>query len=251
MFHLALYDAAIAVSATLTQVAAIADPIIAPSGSGFLVPPTISQIMRLAGVGAILNRFQMTSASIRKYAPFECYPVNLATSISSPARALHFESNPIPLAVNEELDAFVSNSSATSTHTTVAVWFCDGPITPVKSGRPFSLHWTASATLVANAWTSTAITFDNAPPSGTFAIVGSRCSSAGALFHRWIQRGGSPYRPGTFAQQALGDYGLDMDRYGGLGTWMTFANTTPPQVEIFSRSADTSEEGILDLIQVG
>ena len=251
MFHLALFSSAIASASANQQVTNVSDPVIATSASGFLVPGTINKFMRAAGVGNILNRFQLSSASLKKYAPFDGNPANVGTVIASPARALHFERNPIPLSVNEELDAFATNSAVTSTQTSIAVWFCDGPISPITGGQVFSVHWTASVTLTANAWTPLSFVLDNGIPAGTFSIVGSRMKSAGALFHRFIPRGGAPYRPGTFAVQAFGDYSLDMDRYGGLGEYLRFTNTTPPQIEVFSSSADTAEEGFLDLIQVG
>jgi hypothetical protein len=249
MFHLALYSAAIASASANQQVAAVADPIIAPAGNGFLVNAGIPKLMRVAGVGNILVRAQLTSASIREYTPDDIEPVNVGTLIGTPPRYVGWEFNPLPLKANEELDAAVTNSAATSTQTTVAVWFCDGAIRPV-AGRVFSVRWTASATLSASAWTSFAVTFDNGIPSGTFAIIGSRMSSTGALFHRWIPRGGNAYRPGTFAAQADSGLAFPMDRYGALGEWMRFTNTTPPQCEVFSLSADTAEQGVLDLVQV-
>ena len=42
----------------------------------------------------------------------------------------------------------------------------------------------------------------------------------------------------------------DQDRYGGLGEWMRFTNTTPPLVEIFALAADATQAGYMDLIQV-
>lgn len=252
MFHLALYDAAIAVNATLTQLANVADPVVATSGSGFLVNPSLPNMMRVAGVGNILNRAQLQSGSIRKYlAGYDVDPVNIGTLIGSPARAIHLEDSPFPLVGNEELDAFVSNSAVTSTRTSVAVWFCDGPIRPVNPNNMFSAHWTATSTLVANAWNSITPVFDNGLPSGTFIVIGSRAQSAGGLFHRYIPRNNNTARPGTFCGQTLSDYGLDMDRAGNLGEWFRFTNTTLPTIEVFSRSADTAEEGVVDLVQVG
>lgn len=250
MFHLACYDASIANGSALLQVAAVADPVCAPSGNGFLVPPTINKIMRVFAVGTNLTRVQLTSASIRDYAPFDIGPVNVGTAIESPLRLARWDSNPLPLVTNEELDAFGVQSNAGAQRIRVGVMFCDQPVRPA-TGRIFTVHWTASATLVANAWTSFAITFDNGIPSGSFAIVGSRMISAGALFHRWIPRGGPAYRPGHVAYQTQDGAAFAMDRYGEMGEWLRFTNTTPPQCEVFSGSADTSEEGYMDLIQVG
>jgi len=254
MFHLSCYNASIANGAVLLQVAAITDPLIAPSGNGFLVPTVINKLMRVAAFGTNLTRVQLTSASLRDFAPFDVGPVNVGTLIATPANFADFSDAPIPLIVNEELDAFGVQSNAGAQRIGVGVWWCDGPIRPFI-GRGFSVHWTAAATLVANAWSSTPITFDNGIPSGTFAIVGSRMISAGAVFHRWIPRGGPAYRPGGFAGQAQGFNAVDGSRWGDYvdnwGEWMRFTNTTPPQVEVFSISADTTEEGYLDLVQVG
>ena len=253
MFHLSLYSASIANGSVLLQVAAVADPVIAPSGNGFLVPGTINKLMRVAAVGTNLTRVQLTSASLRDYTPFDVGPVNVGTLIASPANFADFSDAPIPLAVNEELDAFGVQSNAGAQRITVGVWWADRPVQP-NTQRGFTVHWTATATLSANAWTSTSVTFDNGIPSGTFAIVGSRCITAGALFHRWVPRGGAPYRPGAFAGQAQSFNPVDgsrmSDYVNNWGEWMRFTNTTPPTVEIFSISADTSEEGYLDLVQV-
>lgn len=252
MFHLALFSASIASAAANIQLNQLGDAVIATSVNGYLVNQQAPNVMRVAGIGNILNRFQLSSPSIRRYVPFDGNPTNVGTVIASPARCLHLEDSPFPLAVNEELDAFVTNSGAGATQTSVAVWFCDGPIRPVNPNNIFTVHWTASTTLVANVWNAITMNLDNGIPSGTYAIVGSRMKSAGALFHRFVPRGGpSSLRPGTFSVQAFGDYSLDMDRYGGLGEFMRFTNTTPPQCEVFSGTADTSEEGFLDLVQVG
>jgi len=40
------------------------------------------------------------------------------------------------------------------------------------------------------------------------------------------------------------------DRYGAMGEWLRFTNTTPPQIEAFQLAADAAAEGFLDLIQV-
>jgi hypothetical protein len=249
MFHLSLYDASIANGTILLQVAAVADPVLAPSGSSFLVNSQCPNIMRISAVGTNLTRVQLTSGSLGAFAPFDINPVNVGTIMGDPARGLFLEDQPLVLAINETLNAFGVQSNAGAQRITVAVTFCDGPVRKVL-GRPFSLHWTAAATLVANAFTSFAPVFDNGLPSGTFAIVGSRCISAGALYHRIIPRGGSPLRPGTFACQAQSGLAVKDDRDGGLGEFLRFTNTTPPQIEIFSRSADTTEEGYFDLMKV-
>jgi len=248
MFHLAVYSASIAATA-LTQVAGITDNVLAPSASGFLVNSQCPNIMAVAGVGNLMVRGQLSSPSLKRYVTFDFSPVSVGTKVGTPAPFMDFSQAPIPLVVNEELDAFTVNSGAGATQTQIGVWFCDTPVTLAR-GRMFSVHWTASTTLVANAWTTVVPTLDNGLPGGNFALVGSRCKSAGAEFHRFVPRGGSPLRPGTFAVQANSDLAGYNDRYGQMGIWLQFSNTTMPNVEVFSLSADTSEEGYLDLIQL-
>lgn len=248
-FHLALYNAAIASTTANTQLAALADPVIAPSNSGYLVPPVINKVIRVIGCGNLLNRAQLNSASIRDYTPFDVNPVNVGTAIESPVRELWLNDFPIPLVTNEELDAYVTNSGSSSTQTQVAVVFADGPTTPYK-GRFFTVHFSNTVTLTAHAFTAFSPTLDNGIPSGTFAIVGARVNSATGLFFRFIPRGGLPYRPGSTMVQAYDQAPNWNDRYGRMGQWLQFTNTTLPQIECFALSADTSVDGFIDLVQL-
>lgn len=249
MMHLAVYSAAIASATANQQLAALADPIIAPSGKGYLVNAQVPKVLRVIAQGGLLNRAQLMSASIRDYAPFDLNPVNVGTLIESPGRYIDFSDNPIPLKPDEELDVFVSNSAATSTQTSVAVLMGDGPIRPVR-GRIFSVHWTITTTFAAAGFTAFTPVLDNGIPAGTFALVGSRLVSASALFHRIIPRGGSPFRPGSSSAQAYDQHPEMFDRMGNMGEWLRFTNTTLPQIEAFQLAADAAADGFLDLIQV-
>lgn len=255
-FHIACYSASIANGTVLLQITNIADPIIATSGLGFLVNGSCPNLMRVFAAGTNLTRVQLTSGTLRKYAPFDLNPVNVGTLINTPAALQDWSDNPIPLKVNEELDAFGVQSNAGAQRINLFVTFCD--VKPSGPANPeFTMHWTASATLTANAWSAITPVFDNGLPSGTFLIVGSRQISASALAHRFIPRGGAALRPGSFSAQAQGgSYGpithgeFTSERGGGLGTWMQFTNTTIPQIEIFATAADTTEEGYIDMVQI-
>ena len=200
----------------------LGDVVLAPAANGYLVPPTINKVVRVVGVGNLLVRAQLNSASLRDYTPFDISPVNTGTVMNSPVCEQDFRDNPVPLTANEELDVFVTNSAAGPTRTTVGVVFADGPIAPVK-GRVFTVHWTSAVALsAAFIWAAVTPVLDNGIPSGTFAIVGSRQKSATALFHRFVPRGGAPYRPGTTSQQSDTDGQNRNDRYGQFGEWMRF-----------------------------
>jgi hypothetical protein len=248
-FHMALYDASIANGAVLLQVAAISDPVIAPAGNGLLVHQLVPKLGRVVAVGTNLTRVQLTSGSLRRFTPLDLAPVNVGTAIESPSRIYDLVDEPYDLAVNEELDAFGVQSNAGAQRIRVAVTFCDGPFKPIRS-RGFSVHFTNTITLAANAFTGFQPTFDSGLPSGTFVLVGARILSATGLFFRVIPRGGSSLRPGGMMVQAQDTYIMARQRRGDLGEWMRFSNTTPPQIECFAGAADTSVEGYLDLVQV-
>jgi len=248
-FHLSVFHASVGLGPL--QLNALQEAVIAPSANGFLVPPVINKVIRVVGVGGLLNRAQLNSASIRDYTPFDIDPVNVGVACESPVREIDLNDNPIPLVTNEELDAFVTNSGAGPTRTTVGVVFADGPTTPVK-GRMFTVHWTSAVALsAAFVWAAVTPVFDNGIPSGTFALVGSRQNSATAQFHRFIPRGGPAYRPGTTSMTAYDGAQNMKDRYGRMGEWMRFTNTTPPTIEVLALAADATQDGFLDLIQVG
>lgn len=251
MMHLAVYTSSIANGSVLLQVTQLADPIIAPLNNGFQVPPDLPYLGLAAGVGTNLTRFQLTSGSIRKLFPWDFEPVNVGTAIESPARVHNFMGAPYPLTANEELDAFALQSNAAAQREYVAVIFTDGPVRPLI-GPIQTIHATSSTTLTANAFTACALTLDNGLDGGTYAVMGARCFSAGALFFRFVPRGGgNPKRPGGLAVQARDGLNADGQRYGGWGEWLRFSNTAVPQIEVLSTSADTSEEFYLDLMKVG
>jgi hypothetical protein len=255
-FTTALFDASIANGAILLSVGVVPDVVLATSNAGFLIPgpdsngPALNRLAQVAAVGTNLTRAQLTSYSLRQKAPYDMSPVNVGTAIESPARLIDYTENPLQLRTNEELDASAVQSNAGAQRATVAVWLADGPLTPIK-GDIFTMHWTATATLAANGWTQTAIVFDNGLPQGQLAIVGADFFSAGGLFARIAPRTGGANRPGGFCSQARDSYNFPIQRMGNMGEWMRFQNTQPPQVEFFSRSADTTEEGYFDMMIVG
>ena len=247
-FHLALYSSSVASASANQQLTQVSDPVVAASNSGFLVPPVINKVIRVIGVGNLLNRAQLNSGSLRDFTPWDITPVNVGTAIESPVRELWLNDNPIPLVTNEELDAYATNSGSTATQTSLGVVFADQATTPYR-GRMFSVHFSNTITLVAHAFTSFSPTLDNGLPSGTFAIVGARVNSASGLFFRFIPRGGPAYRPGSTMIQAYDQAPNMNDRYGKMGIWLSFTNTTLPQIECFALSADTAVDGFIDLVQ--
>ena len=102
-------------------------------------------------------------------------------------------------------------------------------------------------------------TFDQAFPSGTYAVIGLEFTSPSAVIARVIFPG-SLWRPGVVAQTgslSLGTVGLARThRYfydGTLGVFGYFQTSAPPSIEVFAISPDASasQEGYLRVIRVG
>ena len=113
------------------------------------------------------------------------------------------------------------------------------------------IFWSASVTLTVTAWSLIQMTLAQPLYPGQYAIVGARMKSAGGLAFRFVPAGnprGQAWRPGGVAVQADDQLDWPRQRRGGWGKWLDFTNTTVPQIEVFSQSADTSEAGIIDIV---
>lgn len=270
MFHIVLYSSSIASGATsFAQVTGVyADEPIPRLNSGFQVPVQLPYIGAVFGVGAHLCDIRPQAPSFLPL-PYPTFnPGNRGAVFESPPRIFDFFSNPIPLRPTEELDIFATQNSGSSETEYVAVIFTDGQQTPAATptktpalngnGRFFTAHATSATTLTASAWTLCSLTFDYALPAGYYALIGARAYSAGALFFRILPATAPYFRPGGLAVQAYDQLDAQGQRafspyhrgYDGWGEWVRFWQNVPPQIEMFSTSADTAEEFWLDLVKL-
>lgn len=250
-FHVSAYTAS-ANPATLTQVAAANDTILQIRDSA-LVVAGVHKLGAAWAVAANLTRLQLQAPSLRKVAQLEVQPLMHAMpgagGYPSMMERDFMYGVPIELDDGEELAAFVTDSGGVAERINIFVRL-HKEMPKSHDGKFFSIRITSSQTLVANAWTNCALTFDQNLPNGKFRVVGARFNSAGAQAFR-IFFIGQTYRPGGVAQQS--DLAIDPDsqRYGRLGIWGEFVFNAPPSIDVFSTSADTSEEGVLDLEYLG
>ena len=247
--HISAFTSSIAGDGVLHQLDEVQDDVLPASNLGLLTG-VLNKLLGVAAVGATMTRAQFVAPSLRNWGPQDIEPINIGTAIESPPRAQIYYPAGVQLATSEEVDMYAAQDSGDPEDDYAFVWFMDG-ITPCPPGRMLQAHWTASTTLVAGTWSKFAVTLDNPLAAGTYAVVGAHVVSAGAIAFRFLPSGGPVWRPGGLAAQAADQYDLPLQRRGGLGQWMMFTNTTIPQMEIFSESADTSEEGTWDLVPIG
>jgi hypothetical protein len=251
MFHTSAFQASIANDGLLHQLTEIPDSILPASGAG-LLSNALAYIMAVGYVGTSLVAGQFQAPSLRDYGNLDTQPINIGTAFQSPVNLDDFSMKPIPAAVSEEWDMFASQNNAMNAEVISGfLWSSNGQIDPVPPKKVVQVHWNASITLVANKWSIIQMTMAQPLAAGTYALIGARCLTAGALAFRFVPSGGvsaTTNRPGGIAVQAEGSQDWPRQRRGGWGTWLQFTNTTLPQIEVFSRSADTSEEGDIDIV---
>ena len=251
MFHTSAFKASIANDGDLHQLTAIPDSILPGSGLG-LLSNNLAYIMAVAYVGTSLVRGQFQAPSLRDYGNLDTQPINIGTAIESPPRLDDFSMKMIPAAVSEEWDMFAAQDNGSDSEIeTSFLWSSDNNINPVPPKKIVQIHWTASITLVENTWSLIQMTMAQPLSAGTYALVGARCLSAGCLAFRFVPTGSATAtvaRPGGIGVQTEDQLDWPRQRRGGWGTWLQFTNTTVPQIEVFSLSDDTSEEGDIDIV---
>jgi hypothetical protein len=275
MFHAELFSSAIATgSDTFAQLTYVsADAILTAIINGVQVSTALANLHSVIGIGSHLDQVRAQANSMLPFPYITMAPNNRGGVAESPPRIWDFAYWPLALKPTEELDVFATQDSGGSETEYVLVQFSDGlptPITvavnppgiaaaPTTPGRFFTAHWTASTTLTAGAWTKVTPAFDQALYAGSYALVGASTKSASGLFFRMFPSFGPLWRPGGACVQSYDGMNPSNQRYinsfapkpAGWGVWLNFYQNTPPAVEIFATSADTSEEGWFDLVYLG
>lgn len=251
MFHTSAFFGSVPNTGVLTQIAGVADSILPASGSG-LLSSSLAYLMGIGFAGLTAVRGQMQAPSLRDYGNLDVEPVNIGTAWESPPRFDDLSRKMIPLAMSEEWDLLAAqNDAMVSRNEYGFVWSSDGNIDPFPPKKVVQLFWNASVTLVPNKWSLLQIVLSQPLYPGRYAIVGGRMKSAGALAFRFVPSGnptGAAWRPGGIAVQADDQLDWPNQRKGGWGKWLDFTNTTVPQIEVLSISADTSEAGVIDIV---
>lgn len=236
-------------SAVLVNVAALADPHIRVIGDDVLIPEFASLLVALYALGPNTTRAQLQSPTLRRMLNPEITPIDVAALPTTRPPFVMFHDSPIPLIPDESVNALAAEDAAGAARSTILAWLADGPLSPV-SGEIYSVRVTNATTLVANAWTNGALTFDQTLQPGEYAIVGAQFRSTNLQAFRFVVPGGA-HRPGGVGFAAISAIAPPGQRRGGWGEWMRFRHTVPPTVDFLANGADSSQVGELDIIKVG
>jgi len=247
-FSVVAYTESQDTAGVLTEVAAATDQHITTDGDDILVPEWAPNLAAVCAIGATISRAQISSPSLRQRTLLDVSPLNIgAEPLGAQAYMPMFE-RPITLEPGEGLRALVAEGAAGAEQETVLVWLAS-EMEGVPEGDIEQIRCTSATTLTAFSWSLCTLTLSQQLRAGTYAIVGMRAISAGALAARLVIPG-SQFRPGVVGYDAESDYAPEIFRPGALGVYGTFDHRFIPQVEFLSVSADTSEVIYLDVIKI-
>jgi len=276
-FTLVGFDEARATAVTtLTKVNAVPDDHIATE-AGDVIVPSLNRIIgyffchSTGTAKGNITGGRLESPSLRRLFPIDAavlsnglygihtHTENLAASYTQNATTAEavavaeslemFPQNPIPLDVNEHLEAFMTNYAVTGARGLVGVWLSDGAISPV-TGEMRTIKATTTFTPTANEWSSGDLTFVTTLPTGRYRMVGARVISDNTVgLFRFIFIGGI-WRPGGVIQNKIDMPTIRPFRKGQLGVWGEFDQLTPPKLEILEIASVANPDVYLDLIKV-
>lgn len=231
-----------------TDTAALADSILTIQNGHFLPQ---RQLPLLFGAVASTNmqRARLSTPSLLQVTTPFLRPINAGVTFGVPQRVQDWHDDPLVLAALEEVSLLTTHAGAAAEN----VYGVFGGLwqqTPVPAGNIYTLRGTSVGPAVANVWTQIAMTWQVALPTGLYALIGAEVFSATNIATRFILENQVP-RPGCLGIQALTNYGDEMFRVGGLGTWGQFHNYAMPLVETLCTAADASFEVYIDLVRIG
>lgn len=247
MHHTCAYGASIA-DATLADVAAIPDAILAIQNGHFFPTRDYSLVYAFAAGASVINRARLVSPSMRQLTSPYIRPLNTGLTVASPQEAADYRSNPFRIRASEEL-AFEVMQTTGGAAVVLGVLGLQTQFTPPPIGDIFTMRGSSTTAAVARTWTQIAMTWADSLPNGVYNIVGGRAISATGIASR-LSLENQVERPGSISLATAAGTENDMFIRGGLGSWGKFTNQRMPIVEVFCNSTDAAHEYYLDFIRV-
>ncbi len=247
---LAAFDSSIATGSVLVDCKSIGDPgVLTQSGDGYVIDKRMKFLLAAWAFGTTLTRAQVQTPTFAQIAQQELTSINTsAPGAGAMTKYDYYGGAARALSETETLICQVIQSGGGSVIERVLLLLADA--VPAPSVKPdFTIQFTAAQTLVAEAWTNFNMILTSNLPKGSYAVVGARVKSTGAVAAR-LRFVGAADAPGFIACQS--DLAIDppFQRHGGMGVLGIFDQNLPPTMDLLSTSADTSESGELDLVKV-
>jgi hypothetical protein len=237
------------------NVAALIDQSISVSGDNLTVPSLNHLVCVAAGVGSGGDETALLDApSLRQLTRQWVTPINGGNDGDVvPANPICYQDlrfTPRRLVTGENLQAVIDSNTSAAASQWVLAWLSDAPIQPVTTGEQFTVRYSGTTTVTAQAWSTVTITFADELPYGNYAIVGLSGTGATAVATRVVAPAAA-WRAGVLAGAAAEQAGgYNIFRNGKMGIMGEFNTNQPPYLEYLCNAADSAQSGVLDLIKL-
>lgn len=231
----------------------VADESVTPSATGnrYLIDYNATIVAALARNDTI-TRARFNIPSYRDIGLPEIFPLDAQAEPAAAFASCVWGKDGPKLRANEGIGADVSNGVSTVDNATVLA-FLMTQHDPVPAGRKFTVRGTAAQALVANAWTTAAITLDQDLPAGRYGVIGMSCTCNDGHAARLVFPSNPKFRPGCPVGETIAIIDPRQPfRAGAFGLLGTFTDRAPPQLQILGGTAGAETPAvILDLVEMG
>lgn len=236
MFTTVAFSEAVAVQTALSKLNAVADQHVKTSETTITVGAMNNIVGAYAACGLLATEARLISPSLRRTNPLYITPIDLAIAPPIDPAMMYHPTNPIPLDVNESLEAEEDGTIAAATEQhLIGVFMADGALASV-GGEIFTINATINTALVVNSWEFSEITFPDSLPVADYQVVGARLVAANGILFRFVPVG-AVNRPGGVSASAVNGKDPWNQRFGRMGVWFDFNTVQPPGVEVIGSAA--------------
>jgi len=252
MFTLVAYSFNPGVQTALTKLPAVADQHVKTSGTTITVGALNNIVGSYACCGLLATEARLISPSLRRTNPLYITPVDLAITPPADPAMMYHPQNPVPLDINESLEAEEDGTIAAATEQhCIGVMLSDGALAPV-TGEVFTINAEINVALVVNSWEFSEITFPDSLPVADYDVLGARLVAANGILYRFVPVG-AVNRPGGVSANDVDGKDPWNQRFGRMGVWFNFNTVQPPGIEVLGSVATgaTTYQLYIDAIKTG
>lgn len=270
MFHLLAYTNTPAGAVTLANMGMVADGSAISQGSTgyrFYQP---FKLLAAYVHGASMTQAEIRSSTLDGLARWNIWPLNLSLNVPSNPQIDDYRAFAPILPQFEDVNLAYSDTAVGGEEADAFLWLGTpnwtndlGILTSLFGsgdpyiGRRLTVNSTTTLNKGAKAWgADVALTFEQLPRSGAYAVLGGECVAAACEAWRINFPTMPPYMgkklfPGDIVQQAVGDIPKRQGR-NWMGVWGVFHTLELPFASLFGQAAGTVTVNLnLDLVYLG
>lgn len=243
----------------------VPDPDITTQNNNFIFTGPY-QLLSDVAIGASVQYGRYSVAQWNGWGRPNIFAVNQNANPTAPIWWHNYINQRLSLPQNQQIQPYLTNNLASGTENETLLWRIATPdwskntppfqMVPTGGSQVFIAQATATVTPAVNTWVlSNAITFDQTPLGGVYAVLGAYCEGARGLafrlvFPRTRMYLGRRLRPGGLIMPSFGSlpplFGQDDIQH--MGVWGAFHTFEPPTLDILGTSASSTKYTIFMLL---